>query len=31
VELAGELMKAVGNSVIAMALFPLLDRTQIKE
>ena len=26
-----ELMKAVGNSVIAMALFPLLDRTQIKE
>jgi rod shape-determining protein MreD len=26
-----ELMKAVGNSVIAMALFPLLDRTQIQE
>jgi rod shape-determining protein MreD len=26
-----ELMKAVGNSVIAMALFPLLDRTQIRE
>jgi rod shape-determining protein MreD len=26
-----ELMKAVGNSVIAMALFPLFDRTQIKE
>jgi rod shape-determining protein MreD len=26
-----ELMKAVGNSVIAMVLFPLLDRTQIRE
>jgi rod shape-determining protein MreD len=26
-----ELMKAVGNSVIAAVLFPLLDRTQIKE
>ena len=26
-----ELMKAVGNSVIAIVLFPLLDRTQIKE
>jgi rod shape-determining protein MreD len=26
-----ELMKAVGNSAIAAVLFPLLDRTQIKE
>jgi rod shape-determining protein MreD len=26
-----ELMKAVGNAVIAAALFPLLDRTQIRE
>ena len=26
-----ELMKAVGNSAIAAALFPLLDHTQIKE
>ncbi|MGA2276701.1 MAG: rod shape-determining protein MreD [Terracidiphilus sp.] len=26
-----ELMKAVGNAVIALALFPLLDRVQIKE
>ena len=27
----GELMKAVGNSLIAMILFPLLDRMQIKD
>jgi rod shape-determining protein MreD len=26
-----ELFKAIGNSVIALALFPLLDRLQIKE
>jgi hypothetical protein len=26
-----ELMKAVGTSVAAMVLFPLLDRTQIKD
>ena len=26
-----ELMKAVGNGVIAIALFPLLDRTQIRD
>lgn len=26
-----ELMKAVGNSIIAMALFPFLDRLQIKD
>jgi rod shape-determining protein MreD len=26
-----ELMKAVGNSAIAAALFPLLDRTQLKD
>jgi rod shape-determining protein MreD len=26
-----ELLKAVGNSVIALALFPLLDRLQIRE
>jgi rod shape-determining protein MreD len=26
-----ELMKAIGNSLIALALFPLLDRLQIKE
>jgi len=26
-----ELMKAVGNSVIALALFPLLDRLQIRD
>jgi rod shape-determining protein MreD len=26
-----ELLRAVGNSLIAMVLFPLLDRLQIKE
>ena len=26
-----ELMKAVGNSLIAMVVFPLLDRMQIRE
>jgi rod shape-determining protein MreD len=26
-----ELFKAVGNSVIAVALFPLLDRLQIRD
>jgi len=26
-----ELMKAVGNSAIGAVLFPLLDRTQIRE
>ena len=26
-----ELMKAIGTSVVAMVLFPLLDRTQIRE
>jgi rod shape-determining protein MreD len=26
-----ELMKAIGNSLIAIVLFPLLDRTQIKD
>ena len=26
-----ELMKAFGNSVIALALFPLLDKTQIRD
>jgi len=27
----GELMKAVGNSLVAMVLFPLLDRVQIRD
>jgi rod shape-determining protein MreD len=26
-----ELMKAVGNSVIAAVLYPLLDRTQVRD
>jgi rod shape-determining protein MreD len=27
----GELMKAVGNTVVALILFPLLDRTQVRD
>jgi hypothetical protein len=30
-ELADELFKAIGNSLIALVLFPLLDRLQIRE
>ena len=26
-----ELLKAIGNSLISMVLFPLLDRTQIRD